>query len=408
VNHWRVAAGLISLCFGAAVAPVQTQSVELSPLLQIVAVRTTTDPTAGGTGGSEIRLVQPLLGGQVRLLHGHLHFAATLNLEGVVIPQGELALGNWGEGLIDRRHPHTYAHELMAAAVIGHGAAFQAGIAIGKGFVPFGSDDPMSRPPLRYPVNHHWAQILERAVVMAQLKWSKVVVEAALFNGDEPERPGQWPNLSRFGDSWSLRLIAAPWTWLDLQVSRAHLHSPEHRPGAGLDQEKQSLSARAERSVGSTFALYTLAEWARTTEFSGLLAFASLLGETAVRRGRQSLYYRFERTERPEEIRLEPSRSIRPHRENDVLGISRWTTHTAGYRVGLAPAGAKWSFEPFAEGTLGTITKVGGGFFAVSDWYQRDRFWSVSVGTRAGFGLRGHRMGRYGVLADLPAGAPHH
>lgn len=200
----------------------------------------------------------------------------------------------------------------------------------------------------------------------------------------------------------------APWRWLELQGSRAHVHSPEHRPGAGLDQEKRSLSARVERSVVPETEIYALAEWARTKEFSGFLTFHSLLGEAAIRRGRQSLYYRFERTERPEEIRFEPFRSIRPHRENDVLGMSRWTTHTAGYRWSLAPAGATWSLEPFAEGTLGSITKVGGGFFAVSDWYERDRFWSLSVGSRAGFGWRGHRMGRYGVLPDFPAAAPHH
>ena len=41
---------------------------------------------------------------------------AMLNLEGATIPEGELAPGNWGEGFVDRRHPHTYVHELMLTA----------------------------------------------------------------------------------------------------------------------------------------------------------------------------------------------------------------------------------------------------------------------------------------------------
>ena len=33
------------------------------------------------------------------------------------------------------------------------------------GLVPFGTDDPMSRPFVRFPVNHHLAQIVERAEI---------------------------------------------------------------------------------------------------------------------------------------------------------------------------------------------------------------------------------------------------
>ena len=32
------------------------------------------------------------------------------------MPDGELALGDWGEGFVDRRHPHTYLHELVLSA----------------------------------------------------------------------------------------------------------------------------------------------------------------------------------------------------------------------------------------------------------------------------------------------------
>ena len=52
-----------------------------------------------------------------RALRGRM----TLDFEGVTMPAGELALGGWGEGFVDRRHPHTYLHEAMVwgAAPVG-------------------------------------------------------------------------------------------------------------------------------------------------------------------------------------------------------------------------------------------------------------------------------------------------
>ena len=114
----------------------------------------------------------------------------------------------------------------------------------------------MVRPVVRYPVNHHLAQILERAVVIAGIAGGPVVLEAGLFNGDEPEHPGQWPNVSRFGDSWSGRLTVLPIRELELQGSYAHVHSPEHRPGAGTDQHKWSVSGRWDGAVGATSGIW--------------------------------------------------------------------------------------------------------------------------------------------------------
>ena len=66
-------------------------------------------------------------------------------------------------------------------------------LSVGKGFVPFGTDDPIVRPVIRYPVNHHLAQILERAVIIAAARHGPAGIEAALFNGDEPERRASGP-----------------------------------------------------------------------------------------------------------------------------------------------------------------------------------------------------------------------
>ena len=324
-----------------------------------------------------------------------------LNLEGVTIPEGELAPGDWGEGFIDRRHPHTYLHELVLSAddVLGeldHGGRLS--LSVGKGFAPFGTEDPMVRPFLRYPVNHHLAQILERAVAIAALRTGPLTAEAGVFNGDEPERPGQWPRLARFGDSWSARLQGEVRQGLTLQGSYARVHSPEHRPGAGTDQAKYSVSARWERAVRG-YPVYALVEWARTSEAEGFFVFHSVLAEGAWSTGRHRLQYRFERTERPEEERVSRFRSLRPHLENSILGTTRWTTHTLGYEVRALDRGGV-ALRPLVEIVYARVGKVGGGLFDVEDLYGRDRIWSVTLGLRVAGGAPMHRMGRYGAAED--------
>jgi hypothetical protein len=245
-------------------------------------------------------------------------------------------------------------------------------------------------------VNHHLEQILERAVVIAAAHHGRVSGEFGLFNGDEPERPGQWPRIGgRFGDSWAARLIAEPIPGLELQGSHARIHLPEHRPGAGTDQKKWSLSARWDGLVERR-PIYALVEWARTSEAGGFFVFSSLLAEGAWSAGRHRLHYRLERTERPEEQRISAFRSLRPHLENSILGITRWTIHTAGYS---APSLQRHHvfIQPLVEISLGGITRVGGGLFEVRPLYGKETFWSLTLGVRVGFGGGIHRMGRYGA-----------
>ena len=366
---------------------------------QVVVALERANPVPGGGSLAEVRVLQPILhlraGGP-----GRLRLTGALNLEGVTIPQGELAPGDWGEGFVDRRHPHTYLHELMLSADDLLGARdgrARLSLSAGKGFAPFGTDDPMDRPFLRYPVNHHLAQILERAVAIAALRIGPVTGEAGLFNGDEPERPGQWPRIGgRFGDSWSARVTGALRPGVTLQASHAHVHSPEHRPGSGTDQGKWSVAARWDRPVAGHPA-YALLEWARTSEANGFFVFRSVLAEGAWSDGRHRLQYRFERTERPEEQRVARFRSLRPHLENSILGVTRWTTHTAGYEI-VAINRTGLIVRPLVELGYARIAKVGGGLFDVTGVYGRDHIWSVTLGVRILGGAPMHRMGRYGAV----------
>jgi hypothetical protein len=374
---------------------------------------TSVDPIPGNRSLGEVRVVQPVLMAHGGMASNRLRMLATVNLEGLTIPEGELALGDWGEGFVDRRHPHTYLHEAMLTfadhlSIAERRVGFS--LSAGKGFAPFGTDDPMSRPVLRYPVNHHLAQILERAVAILGISAGPLIVEGGLFNGDEPERPGQWPKVSRFGDSWSGRIALKPIEGLELQGSHAWVHSPEHRDGAGTDQSKWSVSGRWSGALGGD-PMYALLEWARTSEAGGFFVFNSVLAEGAWTRGRSRLRYRFERTDRPEEERtLNLFRSRRPHIENTILGQTRWTIYTAGYDIHLEYRPAHLELWPFAELSAGRMNDKGAGLFDVEQFYGKTTFWSLSVGARVSLGVPVHRMGRYGVAEDTAAEMPemHH
>jgi hypothetical protein len=191
-----------------------------------------------------------------------------------------------------------------------------------------------------------------------------------------------------------------------LQGSHADVHSPEHREGFGTDQSKWSASGRWTGSLRGSPA-YALLEWAQTSEADGFFVFDSFLGEGAWTMGHHRLLYRFERTERPEEQRLvDPFRSARPHTENSILGITRWTIHTAGYGYALRLADLIESL-PFVEASYGKIAKVDGGVFDPGLFYGKDSFWSLSVGARLALGMPMHRMGRYGVAQDTAAATDH-
>jgi hypothetical protein len=407
----RVIAAVVVAVTGRALALPAQSSWGIVPMAQGIFVVDHSGAIPGGGSLTEARLVQPVL---MVLGHGFgstLGFVATLDLEGLTMPNGELTPGAWGEGFVDRRHPHTYAHELNVTVndILAHlDGAGRLSVTVGKGFVPFGSDDPMSRPFERYPVNHHLSQIAERAIGILRYDMGVVVLEGALFDGDEPTTPSDWPLIRyegkwRFGDSWSGRATVRPVANLEVQGSLAHVHSPESRPGAGPDADKVSLSARwdAIRPDGER---YAMVEYARTSELDGFFVYHTFLGEGLVSRGRLRLSYRFESTERPEELRLvNPFRTQRPSPDNSILGISRWSLHTLHLAYDATLPQRKLEVQPFIEGTVGHVASVGGGIFNPAQLYGTDQVTALNVGVVVGWGMRGHRMGHYGALAsDMP------
>jgi hypothetical protein len=369
---------------------------------QAIGVVTRESPAIQGRALTEGYLTQPAIMAELDPWNELLSLKGTLNLEGATLKRGELNAGIAGEGYIDRRHPHTYLHELVLTSGkrFGSDGLSGASITVGKGFAPFGTDDPMARPFEKYPINHHLAQILERAVAIGALRTGGLIFEGAAFNGDEPTGPGDTPNHNRYWDSWSGRITYVPWPQGEFQTSYARVKSPENPTGGGADQRKQSASIRLEDVQHSGYALF---EWAHTGDYVGstrTFAFTSLLAEIWARYDQLSGALRIERTERPDEQRLvDAFRTPVPATDLSIAGRSRWTIVTARAAVSLVNARA-FTIEPFVEvaraGVSPTLRPSG---FDPRQFYGSDRIWSVSAGAKLAFGMSHMRMGRYGVAA---------
>jgi hypothetical protein len=371
-----------------------------------VALFTHADPVVDGEARTEATLSQPLLMAGGSAWEGRLAGMAMLNLEALTLPDGEPNAGIWGEGFVDRRHPHTLLHELAATFAPRAGGGIAWSVTAGRGFVPFGSDDPMARPFAKYPLNHHLAQVLERLVVVGAVRAGPARVEGALFNGDEPTGPRSLGAVRRFGDSWSVRAAVAPLVGLELGASHARLASPEQPSGGGLDQHKTHLSARWERDAGGPAERYVFLEWARTDELNSgrrSFRFHTALAEAAAARGASRAALRLEQTERPDEERLEdPFRTPFPHPDVNLLGITRWRVATLSLSHRMASGGVR--VRPVLEGSRQWIRALRTpSVFVPREFYGSDRLWSVSLGARVELGAaHAHRPGRYGAAAPHP------
>ena len=353
-------------------------------------------PALAGNAFTEGYLTQPILMAHAGAWQNLLALQLMVSLEGLTLERGELNPGILGEGYIDRRHPHTYLHEIAATLERGAGRA-RASVTVGKGFVPFGTDDPMVRPFVKYPINHHLAQILERIVAVAAISAGPLSIEAASFNGDEPEGPGDAPNGDRLWDSWAARATIFPGAGAEIQGSYASVRSPEIAKGGGVDDRKWSTSARFETLDRRR---YALAEWARTTGYvseSSTFKFDSFLVEAQSDAGPFAVAGRLEVTERPDEERLSnPFRTLSGGHDFSILGRSRWTIATL--RVAAPLTRSRAGIEPFVEaayhGVRETIRPSG---FVPAQFYGSDRIWMVSLGAKLAIGELHPRMGRYGV-----------
>lgn len=368
-------------------------------MAQAIPLLTRAEPSAGGEARTQFVVTQLVLMARAEFWRNRAQLDAALNGEGLTMKDGELNTGANGEGYVDRRHPHTYVHELM---LTGRGSAGPLAFSTtaGRGFAPFGTDDPMMRPLVKYPINHHLSQILERAALVGAMHAGPAIVEGATFGGDEPTSPSSLPRASRLGDSWSVRTTLLPVAGAELQASYARVASPEEPTGHGLDQRKQSVSARFASGDGGR---YLLSEWARTVERDhdrnlDVFAYESALVEASARAGPVGVALRLEQTERPEEDRLsDPSRTPRPASDLSINGITRWQVATAQISAPIVTRGRLSGF-PFMEvGRLSATPRDARSLFTPQRLYGTSHFWMFTAGVRLRAGDAHSRMGRYGV-----------
>lgn len=346
----------------------------------------------------------------------------TPNLEPLTLAEGELTYGGWGEGFIDRRHPHTLLHEAMISVNLWAGDGGGFSLSAGKGFAPYGTEDPMSRPVLKYPTNHHLSQILERFTLNATVLHGPWSVEAGVFGGTEPTGPYDFSNVTSFGDSWSVRVTRrfgaermGAWRW-EVAGSYGSVGPPDvvpHvdegcSPSSGGTVVVPFLPPRVDLVNGQVRfdgavgggRLYGLVEASASQPWRDEPGYWSILGEARVSRGRHQPYARLEVATRPEYTRRGRSAPLffRYGHHAAPRGSTDWTIATVGY--GVTATTGTVSVRPFVEGQWFDIG-VGRAGADPQAIYGADTAWSVSVGARIFLGGTPMRMGPYGVLDPM-------
>jgi hypothetical protein len=248
-----------------------------------------------------------------------------------------LASGETADGanpLVDRQHPHDLFMELSASysLPLSEDSSLFAYAGL-PGEPAFGPPPFMHRLSAmaspEAPISHHWLDSthVSFGVITAGIVAGRVKLEASRFNGREPDR-------HRFDietgalDSTAVRLSWNPARALSLQASWARLIDPEQLE-PGEDQERWSASALYAQPLGRNARWATTLAWGRRSRGHGALD--AFLLESAVTRGRWSLFGRAERT------------------ENDELGGH----HGPAYRVGKVSLGALHDFRAAPHLRLG-------------------------------------------------------
>lgn len=347
----------------------------------------------------EVYLTQPALMMDLAGPRRRWAVRLTWNLEQATQPGGEITLGGWGEGFIDKRHPHTLLHEAMVSwnAWGGGGGGFS--LSAGRGFAPYGTEDPMGRPVLKYPTNHHLSQILERWTVSGAYAhrsgWS---VEAGLFGGEEPRDAYDLSNIESFGDSWSARFVQRlggeggrrPW-----EASLSYARVVEDH---GSGREVTRLANAYGRFEGD--GLVALVEGSRSWPV-GEEGYWALLAEARAVAGAHTPYARVEWATRPElHRRGSPGTDEYYLYERGIHadGATRWLIVSLGY--GADGGQGLLTANPFVEIQYHRVAASRGSVDPMA-LFGRRGLWSLSGGFRLYLGGGSMRMGSYGVLDPM-------
>jgi len=218
-----------------------------------------------------------------------------------------LRTGETGDGrtpLIDRQHPHDLFMELAATyshKVSGNSSVF--------GYVGLPGEPALGPPAFMHrfsgednpeaPISHHWLDSTHIAygVVTLGYVFGNMKIEGSAFRGREPDQSRYNIETGKL-DSTSLRLSYNPAKSWALQVSRAHIKSPEQlHPDDDVDRTTASVIYN--RAFGANNWQTTLA-LGRNAASHGTATNAYLL-ESAIRTSKTHTFFgRAERADKNE------------------------------------------------------------------------------------------------------------
>ena len=207
-----------------------------------------------------------------------------------------------GEPLHDRQHPHDlfdelsfslsqkFAHDLSAYVYFGYPGEPALGPPT---FMhrPSAMDDPDA------PIGHHWQDSthVTFGVATAGLVWSNVKIEGSIFTGREPDEDRYDFDQPEF-DSYSGRLSWNPTRNLALQVSFGYIKSPEALE-PDVNRHRTTASLIYNLPLGNDSNWSNSFVWGQNNDTDQGKT-QSFLVESDYQRGRDTVYFRWERVEK--------------------------------------------------------------------------------------------------------------
>jgi hypothetical protein len=341
--------GLISLAFASVPAHAQDDP---SPwmLMSDGVLFATYNHQGSPRGGDEFKSTNWWMGMASRTAGaGKLTLTGMLSLDALTAtPHGYREIFQVGEvyrgvTLVDWQHPHDF---LMQASVtwrvpIDYRSGFTiAGAPVGEaalGPVAYmhrasAADNPTA------PLAHHTLDSthISMGVITAGLDHGPWTIEGSLFNGTEPDE-NRWDLMDPGPlDSWSARLWYEPSPEWQFQVSHGFLKHPEPLEPGAIRRTTGSGSWFKRRPTG--FTAVTLAFGLNQKEIG---TYAAYLAEAEDRRGRTSIYGRFESVDTEtalltNDVALELGPNLPPSRVNALtLGAVRDFAVVRGFEFGI-------------------------------------------------------------------------
>jgi hypothetical protein len=207
-----------------------------------------------------------------------------------------------GEPLHDRQHPHDLFDELSFSLSQKFDYDFSSYIYFGyPGEPALGPPTFMHRPSAMdnpdAPIGHHWQDSthVTFGVATAGLVWRDIKIEGSIFTGREPDEDRYNFDQPDF-DSYSGRLSWNPTRNLAIQVSYGYIKSPEALEPE-LNRHRTTASVIYNLPLGHDSNWANSFVWGQNND-TGQGKTQSFLVESDYQRGRDTVYFRWERVEK--------------------------------------------------------------------------------------------------------------